>query len=61
MEKVSSQEFDRFINENRAIGPDVDFSNDNYVCEDWWNENHTDVIGCRKYFNDGEILEYLTL
>ena len=40
--------------------PDPDFSMDEYVCEDFWDEKHDKVIACIKYYNDGTIVRYAT-
>lgn len=38
-----------------AFGPEVDYSEEDYVCEDYWDEGREKVIACVKYYNDGNI------
>ena len=59
MKIVNYKKFETFIRKNNCIGPDPDFNCDDCVAEDYWDKNDQTVVACRKYFNDGHIIEYI--
>lgn len=60
LQNVEYTEFTAAMTELRAVGPDVDHSLEDCVCEDFWNQEHTKVVGFIKYWNDGVITHTIT-
>ena len=55
MNKVSYGDFMAFIIKNKCHGPDIDFSMEEKVVEDYWNFLHTEVLAFIEFYNDGTI------
>ena len=58
MERVSYKEFNKFLNKNNAIGPEIEFLT-GFVSEDWWDKKRENVIAYTRYYDDGEMIHFI--
>ena len=53
-EYVSFSDFSAKMIDLNAIGPEIEFMDDN-VTEDWWSEDETKVVGYIRYWDSGKV------
>lgn len=60
MIKITFKELNEMIFAENLIGPEVDNSMEDCVCEDYWDEGHNKVVAYTKYYNNGDVVHYKT-
>lgn len=57
MIKVESDVFRTIMNEHSNHSPEPDFTEEDSVTEDYWDQKREKVVGYVRWFNDGGLIQ----